>query len=195
MSEPKKTLVNEVLPAPTPNASGRARERVVRHVKQVMKYGATAGAGAIASCGFMAVDSLPPPASCATMDPATPEVEALIASTGRLQVKLAYRPEFRDFSGGWGATFHWSEPVDVTGATLFSANEIDTSAPPTDFILLVPTAATTVSFRTTFSCISDDGATAEETILVTIVLDDAPADGGTARSVVTATAVLETRDR
>lgn len=72
MSDDRKTLLNERLPAPPPRQSAREtpRERAVRRLNVLVKRASTAGAAVnLAACiGYGVVDPLPEPSQCIDFD-------------------------------------------------------------------------------------------------------------------------------
>lgn len=171
MSE-KKTLVPELLPQPVirSKTGPDPRERVQRHLRTLMRFGAAAGTAALASCGYMVVDPLPPPAKCEPLGGPDANVSASELN-GNVTVNLTLNHPYSQ-DGAWTV----GNVEGLTGATLVSK---DTQQLYPGFkvdVVVTPNAgAQTVQFDLPVQCTNQTTSMFER---ARVVVQLANADGG-----------------
>ncbi len=149
MSE--KRLMNEQLPAPTVRPTSPARDRVLKHLREVMGAGATMALAA-GCTPFAVVDPLPPAAKC--RDVGTVHGALTISATevagATRSVLLTLTPvddagvTFMPGAVAVNGTSIVSERITSLGASI-------TLTPPTgQLVLTVQVKATCTDFRSTF---------------------------------------------
>lgn len=136
----QKTLMSEVLPVPKPvipNVS--PRERVAQHWHRLVTTGAATAA--LAGCGCLVMDPLPPPAQCRTTRSVLRDVSFSASRLGQGSVELRVSlPQFADVD----LTF-----LSIDGGTVFPAPSGQLSLPATlEITPTTPGAPVTVTFTT-----------------------------------------------
>lgn len=159
----EKTLMTEVLPVPKsviPNVS--PRERVAQHWHRLVTTGAATAA--LAGCGCLVMDPLPPPAQCRTTRSVLRDVSFSASRFGLGSVELRVSlPQFADVD----LTF-----LSIDGGTVFPAPSGQLSLPATlEITPTTPGAPVTITFTTL--C---EGTAANS---VKVVLTPLGVDGGT----------------
>jgi hypothetical protein len=159
----EKTLMTEVLPVPKsviPNVS--PRERVAQHWHRLVTTGAATAA--LAGCGCLVMDPLPPPAQCRTTRSVLRDVTFSASRLGPGSVELRVSlTQFADVD----LTF-----LSIDGGTVFPAPSGQLSLPATlEITPTTPGAPVTVTFTTL--C---EGTAATS---VKVVLTPLGVDGGT----------------
>ncbi|MFT3836769.1 MAG: hypothetical protein QM723_07215 [Myxococcaceae bacterium] len=189
MSDEKKKLMNEVLPAPTVISQGPSvRDRVTQKMKLALAAGvATATINSCSTPPFGVVDPLPPPAACADMGPTASVTAAAspVANSAPPQVHLAV-----DSVKQAGMTFEASTSID--GGTIVSqslrSDPSDESEHGT-FLLQADANATQMVLRMPINCRSSARGINTDSILVftvsmlsstpsVVVTGEAAPDGG-----------------
>lgn len=166
MSDEKKKLMNEVLPAPTVISQGPSvRDRVTQKMKLALAAGvATATINSCSTPPFGVVDPLPPPAACADMGPtaAVTAAAAPVANSAPPQVHLAV-----DSVKQAGMTFEAATTLD--GGTIVSqslrSDPSDQSEHGT-FLLQADASATQLVLRMPINCRSSARGINTDSILV-----------------------------
>lgn len=190
MSDEKKKLMNEVLPAPTVISQGPSvRDRVTQKMKLALAAGvATATINSCSTPPFGVVDPLPPPAACADMGPtaAVTAAAAPVANSAPPRVHLAV-----DSVKQAGMTFEAN--TSLAGGTIVSqslrSDPSDQSEHGT-FLLEAEPNATQLVLRMVVNCRSAARGVDTNSVLVftismlssgspAVVVTDEPAlDGG-----------------
>ena len=172
-----KKLMNEVLPAPTKSVDdGRARDRVLSHMRKLVKIGAASAA--LAACPpssgpFGVVDPLPPPARCKTMNDVLSELSGSVsASDGSGTVTLVINAK-TDFQSG--------VELNMAGSTMGgSIRSLDRAEDSKKMTVVIAPTSQVVVLTLTVSC---DGelrpiTVTVDTVALTVKFNDPSRDGG-----------------
>jgi hypothetical protein len=169
-----KKLMNEVLPAPAAGTNGHARERVVSHMKNLVKVGAASVVMTACPPPFAVVDPLPEPARCKTTGDVLSELTATanFADGGSLiQVVIEAKTDFQS-----------GVELDMAGGTIGgSIRSLDKSTDKKTMTLLIAPTSGEVQLNLTVTCDSSSSRTLLvkiDTATLVVTLFDPSRDGG-----------------